>query len=86
MRGRFRSFPSDYVSPVFTHSDAVLNLLIAGRDTTAQNLAWVTFHLLTRPEILAKARSEIDSSPPVTYDSFKSMVYLNAIFNEVRLA
>ncbi|KAL8287526.1 hypothetical protein RQP46_003384 [Phenoliferia psychrophenolica] len=66
--------------------DAVLNLLIAGRDTTAQNLSWVSFHLLARPDLLAKARLEIDNLPPVTYDSFKSMVYLNALFNEgVRL-
>ncbi|KAL8286639.1 hypothetical protein RQP46_004167 [Phenoliferia psychrophenolica] len=66
--------------------DSVLNLLIAGRDTTAQNLAWISFHLLTRPEILAKVRHELENSPPVTYDTFKGLVYLNAVFNEgVRL-
>ncbi|KAL8286712.1 hypothetical protein RQP46_004240 [Phenoliferia psychrophenolica] len=65
-----------------TVRDSVLNLLIAGRDTTAQNLSWMTYHVLSRPEILAKVRQELDNSPPVTYDTFKSLVYLNAVFNE----
>ncbi|KAK4703410.1 hypothetical protein P7C70_g2807, partial [Phenoliferia sp. Uapishka_3] len=62
--------------------DAVLSILIAGRDTTAQSLSWIMFHLISKPELVAKARAELDNSPPVTYDTFRSFTYLNAIFNE----
>eukprot|EP01117_Protostelium_nocturnum_P006943 TRINITY_DN248_c0_g1_i2.p1 TRINITY_DN248_c0_g1~~TRINITY_DN248_c0_g1_i2.p1 ORF type:complete len:317 (+),score=93.84 TRINITY_DN248_c0_g1_i2:716-1666(+) len=65
--------------------DAVLNLVIAGRDTTAQVLAWAFFYLISRPEICGKAREEIQSKlgeDQVEYSNYKSLVYINAIFHE----
>ncbi|KAM0749900.1 cytochrome P450 [Meredithblackwellia eburnea MCA 4105] len=69
-----------------TLRDAILNLIIAGRDTTAQTLSWTFFHLLSHPEMIAKLREEVDGMAEITYDNFKSLVYANAIFLEaVRL-
>ncbi|KAL8290477.1 hypothetical protein RQP46_002735 [Phenoliferia psychrophenolica] len=62
--------------------DAVLNMLIAGRDTTAQTLSWIFYHLVTNPAIMAKIREELDSAPAVTYDTYKGLTYTNAVFNE----
>lgn len=64
----------------------MLNLLIAGRDTTAQLLSWIIFHLMVNPDILAEVRRELDGSPAVTYENFKGLVYMNAVFNEVQEA
>ncbi|KAL8276743.1 hypothetical protein RQP46_010852 [Phenoliferia psychrophenolica] len=62
--------------------DSVMNLIIAGRDTTAQGLAWTFFHLLTRPELLEPLRSEADQVGAVDYDNFKSLVETQAVFHE----
>ncbi|KAL8280285.1 hypothetical protein RQP46_007399 [Phenoliferia psychrophenolica] len=62
--------------------DSVLNLIIAGRDTTAQGLAWTWFHLLTRPSILASLREEVDTVKVVDYDSYKTLVETQAVFQE----
>lgn len=71
-----------FVCPVRHSSDAVLNLIIAGRDTTAQALSWTFFHLLRNPHLFKPARDEIDNFGAVDYDSFRSLVQTNAIFLE----
>ncbi|GAA5852342.1 hypothetical protein JCM8547_006747 [Rhodosporidiobolus lusitaniae] len=38
--------------------DATINLIIAGRDTTAGNLSWCCFHLLKQPHLIEKLRAE----------------------------
>lgn len=40
--------------------DIVMNFIIAGRDTTAATLSWLTFELLKNPECLNKAVEEIE--------------------------
>ncbi|KAG0651618.1 Cytochrome P450 monooxygenase himC [Hyphodiscus hymeniophilus] len=64
--------------------DELLNILLAGRDTTASLLS-STFHVLVRrPDILEKLRKEVDELHGVkpNYDTLKSMKYLKYILNE----
>ncbi|KAF2807819.1 cytochrome P450 [Mytilinidion resinicola] len=66
--------------------DQLAAVLLAGRDTTACTLTWLTYQLSMHPYILAKLRQEIvdvvglDRRP--TYDDLKSMKYLQHIMNE----
>ncbi|GAA5904139.1 hypothetical protein JCM6882_003957 [Rhodosporidiobolus microsporus] len=64
--------------------DALLNLVIAGRDTTAQALSWTFFHLLLHPEHIAPLRAEVDTLPSdkVDFDTFREMVQTPAVFME----
>lgn len=45
-------------------SGNVLTMLLAGEDTTANTLAWMTWLLFTHPEALSRARSEVDRLLP----------------------
>ena len=63
----------------------LLNILLAGRDTTASLLSNVVWELPRHPEILARLRREIisisgDNMP--SYEQLKEMKYLRAIINE----
>lgn len=57
--------------------DAILNLLIAGRDTTAEALSWMTWHIITDPETHHFLTTEIDEgydatgSLDIDYGDFK---------------
>lgn len=66
--------------------DSVLNLIIAGRDTTAQALAWTTYHLLrsNNPSLIANIRKEVDEveGGVVDYDSYKTLTHSLATFHE----
>ncbi|KAH8918493.1 cytochrome P450 [Atractiella rhizophila] len=63
--------------------DAVLNFLIAGRDTTAQVLAWAFFHLIRRPELVDELREELSNlGQEVDYDNHKILVKFHAVFFE----
>ncbi|KAN0066595.1 heme binding [Thecaphora frezii] len=58
--------------------DTILNLLIAGRDTTAEALSWMTWHILTDAELYATLRTEIDALSPgndhnIDYDGFERL-------------
>lgn len=63
-------------------SDAVLNLIIAGRDTTAQALSWTFFHLLKHPELIEPMRTEVTELGVIDYDSYKILHQTNAVFSE----
>ncbi|KAK4050286.1 hypothetical protein OIV83_003607 [Microbotryomycetes sp. JL201] len=70
--------------------DALLNLIIAGRDTTAQALSWTFYFLLKQKhdrgeDWITKVRQELDSSGLVDYDSFRSLPVTNAVFNAALL-
>jgi cytochrome P450 len=60
--------------------DQLIGILLAGRDTTACTLTWLTYELSNHPQVLHKLRQEImlvvgpDRLP--TYDDLKSMKYL----------
>ncbi|KAF9128148.1 hypothetical protein BGW39_005310 [Mortierella sp. 14UC] len=72
--------------------DSVLNFVIAGRDTTAQSLAW-TFYLMHRreadPAIVSRIVEETDEilkGGLPTYETTKQQKFAEACFNEaVRL-
>ena len=63
----------------------LLNLLLAGRDTTAALLTNVWFQLARHPKIEARLRKEINDTTgnqSPTFESLKSMKYLRAILSE----
>ena len=72
--------------------DIVMNMVIAGRDTTAQALSWTFYELDCRPDVVEKMRNEAESvlgqhfktTDPDTpsYDAIKEMVYGRAVFTE----
>ncbi|KAH8923935.1 cytochrome P450 [Atractiella rhizophila] len=64
--------------------DAVLNLMIAGRDTTAVALSWAFVRLLRNPTYVTWLREEIDANgdDTVDYDSFKSFHRVQAVWYE----
>eukprot|EP01139_Manchomonas_bermudensis_P006862 Amastigsp_a178387_34.p2 type:complete len:493 gc:universal Amastigsp_a178387_34:1488-10(-) len=71
--------------PVRDMRDTCINFMIAGRDTTATALSWQFFELMTRPQVLAKLRSEIDSAlgdAAADYESVQRLDYAQALFNE----
>jgi cytochrome P450 len=68
--------------------DELLNVLLAGRDTTASLLS-NTFHaLVRRPEIFEKLRAEIDqlSGEKPDYETLRNLKYLKQVLNECRSA
>ena len=62
----------------------LLNILLAGRDTTASLLSNSWFELSNRPDVWHRLQCEVDSldggSP--TFEKLKDMKYLRAVFNE----
>ncbi|KAH0162660.1 cytochrome P450, partial [Aureobasidium melanogenum] len=65
--------------------DEMLNVLLAGRDTTAGLLS-NAFHVLSRhPDVWKKLRAEIDTlgGRLPTYEDLKSLKYLKCVLNEV---
>jgi cytochrome P450 len=71
--------------------DFVVNIMVAGRDTTAQTLAWFFYCLAEHPHVLQKIRDEITRLTPellMTDNGFASMeqvaklVYLDATIKE----
>ena len=64
----------------------LLNILLAGRDTTASLLSNVWFELARNPTVWAKLRDEVDAldgEKPV-YEDIKSMKYLRFVLNECK--
>ncbi|CCM02239.1 uncharacterized protein FIBRA_04320 [Fibroporia radiculosa] len=71
--------------PVVLH-DEVLNILIAGRDTTAASLTFTVYFLCIYPAVLQRLRAEVlekvGSHRRPTYADIKDMRYLRAVINE----
>jgi len=74
--------------------DTIINLMIAGRDTTAEALSWAFFHLLMNKHAIHKIREEATEifgdeesrEERVTYDNYKRFTWTNAvIFEALRL-
>lgn len=71
--------------------DIVVNMTIAGRDTTAYALAWTLWLLVTHPDVQAKARTEAQAAyakaeaegTDLSYEAIDSLAYLDAVFTEV---
>ncbi|KAF8829968.1 hypothetical protein HHX47_DHR2000231 [Lentinula edodes] len=66
--------------------DETLNILIAGRDTTAATLTFVIYFLSMYPETMDRLRKEIlekvGPSQRPTYDDIRDMKFLRAVINE----
>jgi len=67
----------------------LLNILLAGRDTTASLLSNVLFTISRRPDILANLQAELKEfgllgkdAPPPTFAQLKELKYLRAVLNE----
>ncbi|GJE84229.1 cytochrome P450 [Phanerochaete sordida] len=71
--------------PTILH-DEILNIFLAGRDTTAGTLTFVIYFLSQHPDVLRRLRQEIlDTVGPEnrpSYDDIKKMKYLRAVLNE----
>ncbi|KAF7300198.1 Cytochrome P450 [Mycena kentingensis (nom. inval.)] len=66
--------------------DEILNITVAGRDTTACVLTFTAYMLAEHPAVLAKLRTEIltvvGPTRAPTLDDFRDMRYLRAVLNE----
>lgn len=65
--------------------DEMLNVLLAGRDTTASLLGNMWFTLARRPDIWTKLRRETDETlhgKRPSFEQLKEMKYLKAVINE----
>ena len=66
--------------------DETLNILLAGRDTTACTLTFAVYRLAEHPDILKRLREEILSvvgpTRRPTYEDIRNMKYLRAVINE----
>ncbi|KAI0337412.1 cytochrome P450 monooxygenase pc-3 [Trametopsis cervina] len=71
--------------PVILH-DEVLNIMIAGRDTTAGMLTMAVYFLSQHPAVMARLRAEVlervGPSRRPDYDDMREMKYLRAVINE----
>ncbi|KAL4063269.1 cytochrome P450 [Scleroderma yunnanense] len=67
--------------------DEILNIMIAGRDTTATTLTFTIYRLSQHPEVLQRLRAEIldkvGKSRRPTYEDLREMKYLRAVINEI---
>jgi cytochrome P450 len=67
----------------------LLNILLAGRDTTAGLLGWICWNLARHPSIYSRLRSSIiaefgeyDKPHAITFSSLKSCTYLQNVLKE----
>ncbi|KAJ4514742.1 hypothetical protein HRR75_004106 [Exophiala dermatitidis] len=65
----------------------IINLLVAGRDTTAGLLSWTFFTLVRYPRVLSKLRAEIahtcQEKRELNRDDLRNMPYLQNVMKEV---
>ncbi|KAH7930343.1 cytochrome P450 [Leucogyrophana mollusca] len=75
----------NYTEDPIVIRDEILNIMIAGRDTTAGTLTFVVHMLSQHPEVLRRLREEIlskvGSSRRPTYDDLRDMKYMRAVIN-----
>ncbi|KAH9914218.1 cytochrome P450 [Fomitopsis serialis] len=73
-------------SDVSVLKDETLNMLVAGRDTTAGLLTFTAYFLAMYPNVMARLREEVlltvGASAQPTFDNIKNMKYLRAVLNE----
>lgn len=74
--------------------DALLNILLAGRDTTASLLTWTIYNLSQKPDVVKRLREELDENIPIPagskaddffpidYSQLKACRFLRSVLNE----
>ncbi|KAI4524726.1 cytochrome P450 [Schizophyllum commune Loenen D] len=76
----------DYTEDISVIRDEILNIMIAGRDTTAATLSIIVYMLAQEPRVLHRLRQEVldqvGNSRRPTLDDFKYMKYMRAVINE----
>ena len=84
----FEALRAENEDPIAIRSQA-LNLLLAGRDTTASLLSWLFYMLARHPTVCRELREAIltefgtyDLSQPITFEKLKSCRYLQHCLNE----
>lgn len=67
--------------------DELLNILLAGRDTTASLLSHTWHALARRPDVWAKLKAEVDAldGKAPDYETLRNMKYLKFVLNECKL-
>jgi cytochrome P450 len=63
-------------------TDVVLNLVIAGRDTTACLLSWTFYELARHPDVLRTLREHLEGVDVDDFHSIKHQPYLTALLYE----
>lgn len=67
--------------------DEILNILIAGRDTTSCTLTFAVYALAEHSDVMERLRGEVLSvvgpSQRPTYEHIREMKYMRAFINEV---
>ena len=65
--------------------DELLNILLAGRDTTAATLTFAIYFLAMHPEVAEKLRREIlqvvGQNKVPTYEDIRELKYMRAVIN-----
>lgn len=66
--------------------DEMITLLLAGHETTATTLAWLLYHVLQHPEVMATLRDEVArvGGGPVAPERVGELVYLDATIKEAQ--
>ncbi|KAL1921707.1 uncharacterized protein VTP21DRAFT_10349 [Calcarisporiella thermophila] len=62
--------------------DTILNFMITGRDTTAQQLSWQFLMITQRLDVQARIREELSNFQEITYETLKVLHYSTAVFDE----
>jgi cytochrome P450 len=65
--------------------DEVVNMLIAGHETTANALTWTWHQLIKNPKVFKRVRAEINSvvtGDTPKFDDLSKLPYTNAVFEE----
>lgn len=65
--------------------DQLLTMLIAGHDTSTALLAWALYLLGQHPDVMARARREVDGSVgdgPLDLEAINSLYFLDAVIKE----
>ncbi|KAI9021281.1 cytochrome P450 [Hyaloraphidium curvatum] len=86
----FMETKHDDGSPITTRElqDMIVNMVLAGRDTTAQTLSWVVYEMDKHPEIADKMRAEMDAvlgpdkDAVPSYEQILKLKYCLAVFSE----
>ena len=64
--------------------DHLFTLLAAGHETTAISMTWTIYHMLRHPEVLERARAEVDAAfdQGQSIDEIAKLPYLTAVWKE----
>lgn len=82
----FLDYLAEHTEDPKTIHDQLLNVLLAGRDTTSCLLTYVTYLMALHPDVTQRLRAEVlkvvgpTNSP--TFDHIKQLRYLHAVINE----